>query len=299
MAGEPCPRTTTSYIAALNFSCATLGIEKFHEEQQKAIDLFFEGKDIFVSLPNGNHKLIIFELIRLIASALWKKACTIFIVSPLKALMQDQVNYLNGLGLKAIALTEDSADGIVERVMNGEYLRVYGSPESFLAQDTWRDIFSCNTFKTHLVGVAIDEAHCISHWGLPGERSVPFHEWFGNLGSLIPQDASLLVVTATATKKSVQDVLNYVEVWRIEDAVAIVNIMSQRFGDMNEIAELGIESMEEIAIDWEEVRDNSDLLDMAPSFDNDSFLTDCDETLTPATSLNTGSFLGNLVDNLP
>ena len=99
---------------------------------------------------------------------------------------------------------------------------------------------------------------------------------------------------------SVQDVLNYVEVWRIEHAVAIVN-MSQRFGDMNQIAELGIESMEEIAIDmdWEEVRDDSELLDMAPSFDDDSFLTDCDETLTAATSLNTSSFLGNLVDNLP
>ena len=78
--------------------------------------------------------------------------------------MQDQVQYLNGLGLKAIALTEDSEDDIIERVMNGEYSHVYGSPESFLSEDAWRDVFSTSSFKAHLIGVAIDEAHCISHW---------------------------------------------------------------------------------------------------------------------------------------
>ena len=157
-------RTSTSCNAALNQACMTFRIDKFHEEQQEAIDLFFEGKDVFVSLPTGYGKSIIFQAIPVIASALWKKPCTIFVVSPLKALMEDQVNYLNGLGLKAIALAEDSSDVLIERVMNGEYSHVYGSPESFLAQDTWRDIFISTTFKAHLVGVAIDEAHCISHW---------------------------------------------------------------------------------------------------------------------------------------
>lgn len=100
---------------------------------------------------------------------------------------------------------------------------------------------------------------------------------------------------------NVQDVLNYVEVWRIEHAVAIVNIMAQHFGDIDEAAVLAVEVMEDVTIDmdWEEVRDNSDLLDMAPSLDDDSFFTDCDETLTAATSLNSSSFLGNLVNNLP
>lgn len=100
---------------------------------------------------------------------------------------------------------------------------------------------------------------------------------------------------------NVQDVLNYVEVWCIEHAVAIVNIMAQHFGDIDEAAILAVEVMEDVTIDmdWEEVRDNSDLLDMAPSLDDDIFFTDCDETLTAATSLNSSSFLGNLVNNLP
>ena len=56
-----------------------------------------------------------------------------FIVSPLKALMEDQVQYLSSLQLKAIALTEESNEDVTQRVMNGEYSHVYGSPESFLA----------------------------------------------------------------------------------------------------------------------------------------------------------------------
>jgi len=74
----------------------------------KAINLFFEGKDSFVSLRTGYGKSAILLAIPVIASALWKKACAIiiiiiFIVSHLKALMEDQVSHLNGAGLKAMA----------------------------------------------------------------------------------------------------------------------------------------------------------------------------------------------------
>lgn len=54
-----------------------------------------------------------------------RNRAVIFIVSPLKVLMQDQVQYLNGLGLNAIAKTEDSEDFIIERVINGKYSHVY------------------------------------------------------------------------------------------------------------------------------------------------------------------------------
>lgn len=83
-------RTLKAFNAAKKSkTCKTFGIEKFHEEQHKAIEKFFDGKDVFVSLPTGYGKSIIFQSIPVIASHLWKKPCTIFIVSPLKALMQD------------------------------------------------------------------------------------------------------------------------------------------------------------------------------------------------------------------
>lgn len=99
----------------------------------------------------------------------------------------------------------------------------------------------------------------------------------------------------------VQDVFRYVEVWRKEHAIAILNIISQCFGDVDHVAELDIEIMEDVDIDmdWEELRDDSSLMDMAQSLDEYSFSTECDETLTAATSLNSSSFLGSIVNNLP
>ena len=105
-------------------------------------------------------KSFIFQVIPVIALLLWKKPCTVFIVSPPKALYGRS----SSLGFKAVALNEEADDSVIERVMNGEYSHVYGSPESFLSQDKWRDVFTSNTFKEHLVGVAVDKAHCISHW---------------------------------------------------------------------------------------------------------------------------------------
>jgi len=95
----------TVYAAALDRVCTTFGVQTLHKEQRKAIDTFFEDEDIVVALLTTYGKSVIFQAIPVIASILSKKPYTIFIVSPLKALMEDQVQYLNSLGLKAIALT--------------------------------------------------------------------------------------------------------------------------------------------------------------------------------------------------
>ena len=63
-------RTREAFNTAIKEVCETFGIEKFHEEQQKAIYLYFDGKDVFVSLPTGYGKPIIFQLIPVIASHL-------------------------------------------------------------------------------------------------------------------------------------------------------------------------------------------------------------------------------------
>ena len=80
-------QTREAFNEATKEVCKTFEIEKFHEEQQKAIDLFFGGKDVFtcISLLNGYGKSITFQSIPVIASHLWRKPCTIYIVSPLTA----------------------------------------------------------------------------------------------------------------------------------------------------------------------------------------------------------------------
>jgi len=73
-------QTREAFNEAIKEVCKTFEIEKFHEEQQKAIDLFFDGKDVFISLPTGYGKSITFQSIPVIASLLWRKPCTIYIV---------------------------------------------------------------------------------------------------------------------------------------------------------------------------------------------------------------------------
>jgi len=86
----------------------------------------------------------------------------------------------------------------------------------------------------------------------------------------------------------VQDVFRYVEVWQKEHAIAILNIISQCFGDVELVAALDIDLMEDVDIDmdWEDLKDDSSLMDMAHSLNEYSFLTESDETFTVATSLN-------------
>lgn len=98
----------------------------------------------------------------------------------------------------------------------------------------------------------------------------------------------------------VKDVFRYVEVWRKEHAIAILNIISQCFGDVELVAELDIDLMEDVEVDmdWEGLRDDSSLMDMAHSLNEYSFLTESDETFTATTSLNRSSFLGSIANNV-
>ena len=92
-----------------------------------------------------------------------KETSIVLVISPLKALMEDQVNYLSSLNISAISVTDEHNDRTVVDIIDGKYTHVYGSPECFLST-TWRGLFSSKKFKSSLVCVGVDEAHCISQW---------------------------------------------------------------------------------------------------------------------------------------
>lgn len=146
------------------------GIEYLYPEQKEAIKAFIErGVNVFVSLPTGAGKSLIFQSLPIVFDSLFGKprgSSIVMVISPLKALMKDQVNYLQHLGIPALAIVDElSADAeIIQQVINGTYTHVYGSPECFLSSKAWRGIFSHSDFTSKLVGVAIDEAHCIVQW---------------------------------------------------------------------------------------------------------------------------------------
>ena len=68
------------------------------------------------------------------------------------------------MGVPAIAITDEEDVEIIKRAMNGNYVLVYGSPKCLLSTESWRSIFDCQSFKEMLIGVAIDETHCITQW---------------------------------------------------------------------------------------------------------------------------------------
>ena len=121
---------------------------------------------IFVNLPTGSGKSLIYQSLPIVAYIFHGRprgSSTILVISPLQALMKDQVNYLQNHYFPAIAVVDEVSEDpeYIQQIMNGLYTHIYGSPEcQLLASKTWRDIFSCPTFCERI----IDEAHCIVQW---------------------------------------------------------------------------------------------------------------------------------------
>lgn len=145
-------------------------IDELFPEQVEGIKAFFEGKkNVFVSLPTGFGKSLIYQSLPIVADCLYERprgTSTLLVISPLQALMKDQLNSLQNLCFPAEALMDGNAEDaeIIQNVLNGIYTHVFGSPECLLASKVWRNILASPSFREHLIGVAIDEAHCIVHW---------------------------------------------------------------------------------------------------------------------------------------
>lgn len=149
--------------------CEVFAIPNLFPEQKKAITSLIERKDVFVNLPTGYGKSIIFQMAPLVHSELGKINCSedsytpiLIVISPLKSLMADQINYLRGLGIKAASIGDDNEEN--KKILNGEFTLVYTSPESLLGNSKWRNMLKSRTYQESLIGIVVDEAHCISQW---------------------------------------------------------------------------------------------------------------------------------------
>ncbi|KAI8496736.1 Sushi, von Willebrand factor type A, EGF and pentraxin [Branchiostoma belcheri] len=134
--------------------------------QEKAVTYFVQRrKDIFACLPTGYGKTELYTLVPLVMERLLGKHCVMLVVSPLLSLMQDQVQRLQQGGIKAAYVGETQEDADIKRgVIEGKYSLVFVSPEAILNSKSWRGMLTNKTYREHLVGVAVDEAHCITSW---------------------------------------------------------------------------------------------------------------------------------------
>lgn len=123
-------------------------------------------KNIFVNLPTGYGKSLIFQCLPIVSDIVEGKprgSSVMMVVSPLISLMDEQVSKLNHLGIPAISLVNLDDPDLIQQVVNGNYIVVYCSPESLLS-GIGRHIVADLTFRSKVIGVAIDEAHCITQW---------------------------------------------------------------------------------------------------------------------------------------
>ena len=171
------------------------GFEKFREMQKEIIQSTLDGKDTLALLPTGGGKSICFQV-----PALAKDGICL-VVSPLIALMKDQVENLKDRGIKAEALvsgmSKRAIDILLDNCIYGKVKFLYVSPERLKSK-----LFIVRLKKMNVNIIAIDEAHCISQWGY---NFRPSYLEIINLREILP-NIPILALTATATPKVVIDI---------------------------------------------------------------------------------------------
>ena len=153
--------TTERIEAAISSAVKRLNYKELRKHQKLA---FLKGNDVFVSLPTGSSKSLCYWMLPAAFNALYDRDDSMVIaVSPLVALMKDQVQALTTKNVKAIYVG-DADDLTIEKVKRGEYEVLFFSPENLLTNVDWRDVLQSPTFQERLVAFVVDEAHCVKDW---------------------------------------------------------------------------------------------------------------------------------------
>jgi ATP-dependent DNA helicase RecQ len=188
------------------------GYDEFRPLQEEIIRDALGGRDVFALMPTGGGKSLCFQL-----PALLRRGMTI-VVSPLIALMKDQVDALQTSGMSATFLnsTLDRQEAVARlRGLNrGEYRLLYLAPERLML-----DTFLERALNWDITQIAIDEAHCISEWG---HDFRPDYRELVKLRKHLP-DVPIMAVTATATERVRADIVKQLKLRDPHSYVASFN----------------------------------------------------------------------------
>ena len=176
------------------------GYAEFRGQQQSIIEATLQGRDSLVIMPTGGGKSLCYQIPAMLREG------TGLVVSPLIALMQDQVTALRELGIEAAFLNSSQSPEerreVMTKLRQGRLQLLYVAPERLVTEHTkslLRDI--------PLSVIAIDEAHCVSQWGHDFRSD---YLGLGDLGALFP-GVPRMAVTATATDKTREEIVARLE----------------------------------------------------------------------------------------
>ncbi|MBN2633469.1 MAG: RecQ family ATP-dependent DNA helicase, partial [Bacteroidales bacterium] len=177
------------------------GFASFKPLQEDIIKSVARGKDTLGLMPTGGGKSVTFQV-----PAIHREGICL-VITPLIALMKDQVARLNSLGIKSVAIhsgmSSEEIDITLDNCIYGDYKFLYISPERIATR-----IFQSRLQRLNLNLVTIDEAHCISQWGYDFR---PSYLKIASIRELISDKVPFLALTATATEQVIADILKRLE----------------------------------------------------------------------------------------
>ena len=172
----------------------TFGFDHFRGVQEQVVGRVLSGQHTLAVMPTGAGKSLCYQLPALLRPG------TALVISPLIALMHDQIRSAEATGIRAASLTsaDEDRDRTVERFRNGELELLYVAPER-ATLDGFRRLVD----RVDLALIAIDEAHCVSEWGHD------FRPDYRKLRSLLDEHREVprLALTATADRRTRDDIL--------------------------------------------------------------------------------------------
>ena len=172
------------------------GYDSFRLKQEEIVTAALEDRDVLAILPTGGGKSVCFQVPALMHDGI------AIVVTPLIALMKDQVQNLNDRGIKALCVNAGMSAREVDNKLNnaayGDYKFLYVSPERLGTQ-----LFRNYVQEMNVSYIVVDEAHCISQWGYDFR---PDYLNIGQIRELV--DAPIIALTATATPKVADDIMD-------------------------------------------------------------------------------------------
>ena len=175
-----------------------IGFDKFKGDQEAIVRNVLEGRDTFVLMPTGGGKSLCYQLPSLLMEG------TAIVISPLIALMKNQVDFMNGLSEEEgvahylnSSLNKAAIDRVKKDIVSGKTKLLYVAPESLTKED---NVEFLKTVKISFY--AVDEAHCISEWGHD------FRPEYRRIRPIVNEigQAPVIALTATATDKVRTDI---------------------------------------------------------------------------------------------
>lgn len=210
---QPVAPPTNNQVTSLDPTLKSVfGYDAFRPLQREIMEATLAGRDVFALLPTGGGKSLCFQL-----PALVREGLTL-VVSPLIALMKDQVDQLDALGVAATylnsSLSASESRARLAGLHQGQFRLLYVAPERLMLEH-WQE----NLAAWNVNAIAIDEAHCVSEWG---HDFRPEYRRLRGLRKIVPE-APMIALTATATPRVREDIVKHLDLREPDTFVASFN----------------------------------------------------------------------------